>query len=67
MICPRCGKNNVERASYCGECGMKLPVSSGNTIQNAIKAGMREADSAAKAAGDGLQSIIDDIVHSISK
>ena len=66
MICPRCGKNNVERASYCGECGIKLPVP-GNTIQGVLQKGMREADAAAKSAGDGLQSLIDDIVHTISK
>ena len=66
MICPRCGKNNVERASYCGECGIKLPVT-GNTIQGVLQKGMREADAAAKSAGDGLQSLIDDIVHTISK
>ena len=66
MICPRCGKNNVERASYCGECGIKLPVN-GNNIQGMIKMGMREADAAAKSAGDGLQSVIDDIVHTITK
>ena len=64
MICPRCGKTNIQGASYCGECGIKLPAE-GTTMQGIQKKVEREADMAAKAAGDGLQSVIDDIVKII--
>ena len=65
MNCPRCGKTTVFGAAYCGECGMRLSQQSGNSVQNLIKRGEHEADMAAKAAGDGLQSIIDDITKLI--
>lgn len=67
MNCPRCGKTTVFGAAFCGECGMRLPQQSGNSMQDLIKRGEREADMAAKAAGDGLQSIIDDITKLIKK
>ncbi len=60
MICPKCGKPTVHGASYCGECGIKLPMEKMD-VHTILKKGEHEADMAAKAAGDGLQSVIDEI------
>ncbi len=62
MICPRCGKPTIQGASYCGECGIKLPMETMD-VHTILKKGEKEMDMAAKAAGDSLQSIIDDITR----
>ena len=67
MICPRCGKTTVPGAAYCGECGNKLASQPQTAFQNMIKRGEHEADMAARSAGEGLQSVIDDIVHFFTK
>ncbi len=64
MICPRCGRPTVQGASYCGECGVKLPIDI-TDVNTLIKRGERELDVAAKTAGDGLQSVIDDIKRAL--
>ena len=66
MTCPRCGRLTVQGASYCGECGCKL-ITGTPPVRDILKKGEREMDAAAKAAGDGLQSVIDDIVSIIKK
>lgn len=62
MNCPRCGNITVPGAAFCGECGLKLTPPQGNSLQDMLKRGEREVDKAARSAGDGLESLINEIL-----
>lgn len=68
-FCPNCGSPLEPGAPFCGGCGNKISIQPqpAQSTQNAIQKGLSEVDTAAKAAGEGLQSAIDSIKQTTSK